>query len=111
MDRLAASPYTHETDDPFAGDCEPIVLPVPLAAPASAPRGWHLRVRAKFMLACIFAMAWTAFSVWLSLPWLRELAGHTHWAFAVIAITFIAYVPGFMNAFLLSTLTLDRQPA
>jgi biofilm PGA synthesis N-glycosyltransferase PgaC len=74
-------------------------------------RAWYLSVRAKFALAFAFAVAWTGFSVWLSLPWLHDLAGHTGMAFALIAITFIAYVPGFMNAFLLSTLTLDRKPA
>src|SRR5690606_9348376 len=66
---------------------------------------------AKFTIACAIAIAWTAFSVWPSLTWLHELATVTSLAFAVIAITFIAYVPGFMNAFLLSTLSLDRKPA
>ena len=64
----------------------------------------------KFTIACVIAIAWTAFSVWLSLTWVHELAAVTSLAFAVIAITFIAYVPGFMNAFLLSTLSLDRKP-
>lgn len=33
-----------------------------------------------------------------------------NWPFAIIAITFIAYVPGFMNAFMVSTLLSDRRP-
>ncbi len=57
------------------------------------------------------AAAWTALSVWLSLPWLGDVSRLTHPAFALIAITFIAYVPGFMNAFLFVTLALDRRPA
>jgi poly-beta-1,6-N-acetyl-D-glucosamine synthase len=70
----------------------------------------YLRLPLKFALALTIAASWTALSVWLSLTWLRELAAVTSEAFAVIAITFIAYVPGFMNAFLLSTLMLDRKP-
>ena len=50
-------------------------------------RAWYLSVRAKFALAFAFAVAWTGFSVWLSLPWLHDLAGHTGMAFALIAIT------------------------
>lgn len=70
----------------------------------------YLPLMAKFICACLLAFSWTALSVWLSLPWVRDLAVVTSLAFAVITITFIAYVPGFMNAFLLSSLLLDRKP-
>ena len=49
-------------------------------------------------------------SVWLSARWVNDLALVAGWAIAVIAIGFIAYVPGFMNAFLISTLLFDRKP-
>ena len=80
------------------------------AAGASTGKGLYLPLPLKFALACSFAIAWTALSVWLSFRWLDDLAGATNFAFALIAITFIAYLPGFMNAFLLSTLVLDRRP-
>ncbi|NNE61400.1 MAG: glycosyltransferase [Woeseia sp.] len=70
----------------------------------------YLPLRAKFALACALAFSWMTLSIWLSLPWLQELASVTGFVLAVFVITFIAYVPGFMNAFLLSTLLLDRQP-
>ncbi|MBY4636213.1 glycosyltransferase [Sphingopyxis sp. XHP0097] len=70
----------------------------------------YLSVRAKFMLALGIAIAWTSFSVVLSQRWMAELAAVTSWTFALIAIGFIAYVPGFMNAFLIATLALDRRP-
>jgi biofilm PGA synthesis N-glycosyltransferase PgaC len=73
-------------------------------------RDQYLPVRAKFTLAFLIAALWVAFSVWLSLNWVHELGAVTNLAFAVIVITFIAYIPGFMNAFLLSTLLLDRRP-
>lgn len=72
--------------------------------------GFYLPLPAKFALAVSLAIGWTAMSVWLSLGWVHDLAGVTSLAFAVTAITFIAYVPGFMNAFLLSTLLFDRKP-
>ena len=70
------------------------------AAPQS--RRAYIPLRVKFALSCLIALAWTALSVWLSLPWIEDLATVTGLAVAVLVITFIAYLPGFMNAFLLS---------
>jgi poly-beta-1,6-N-acetyl-D-glucosamine synthase len=77
---------------------------------AESRRRVYLTVQAKFAVALAIAISWTLVSVWLSQAWLADLAGITNWAFALLAIGFIAYVPGFMNAFLLSTLMLDRRP-
>jgi len=57
------------------------------------------------------AIAWTVLSMALSQPWLHDLSAVTHPVFAVLAITFIAYVPGFMNTFLFAALVMDRRPA
>ena len=70
----------------------------------------YFSVPEKFFLAFTLAVLWVSFSVWLSQRWLEDLAAVTNWPFALIAIGFIAYVPGFMNAFLLGTLLLDRRP-
>lgn len=70
----------------------------------------YIPVRAKFTIAVIVAFLWTFFSVWVSARWMDELGAVTHWLFALVAITFIAYVPGFMNAFLVTSLLLDRRP-
>lgn len=71
----------------------------------------YIPLRVKFALSFVIAAAWTGLSVWLSLPWLEDLASVTGLALAVFVITFIAYIPGFMNAFLLSTLSFDRKPS
>src|SRR5690606_25453917 len=71
-------------------------------------RRLYLGLRGKFILSLVIAATWTALSVWLSRRWLVDLAAVTNWAFALVAIGFIAYVPGFMNAFLIATLSLDR---
>ena len=70
----------------------------------------YLTVPVKFAFAFALALSWTALSVWLSMRWLQDLASVTNWAFSIISVTFIAYVPGFMNAFLLSTLMFDQRP-
>lgn len=111
MDRFVDSKSCPAHDqggfDPVAKD------EVVLSAPGLDQRqgtGFYLPLRAKFAIAFVVAVTWTALSVWLSLPWLEDLAAVTGFAFAVIVIAFIAYVPGFMNALLLSTLALDRKP-
>lgn len=73
-------------------------------------RRFYLTIPVKFVFAILLAIAWTTLSVWLSKRWLIDLANITNWPFAVITISFIAYVPGFMNAFLISTLAFDRRP-
>ncbi len=70
----------------------------------------YVPVRVKFGIAVAVALAWLIFSIWLSGRWLDELGAATHPLFALVAITFIAYVPGFMNAFMVATLLLDRRP-
>lgn len=74
-------------------------------------RGVYFPVATKFAIALSIAIAWTAFSVWVSQPWLQDLSNVVGWGLAVFVITFIAYVPGFMNSFLISSILLDRRPA
>lgn len=99
---LLSSPETTQTESPAAGTVAP-------AAAAKRER-LYLTVPQKFSVAVTIALAWTALSVWLSSPWLNDLAELTNWPFAIIAIGFIAYVPGFMNAFMISSLSFDRRP-
>ena len=70
---------------------------------------WAGRARRRhlvYMSSLAFALAWMVFSLWLSLPWLADLGRLSHPVIAITVLTFIAYVPGFMNAFLLSSLVL-----
>ncbi|TZF91437.1 glycosyltransferase family 2 protein [Cognatilysobacter lacus] len=73
-------------------------------------RRTYVPVRIKYALALAFASAWTTFSVVLSLPWLHSLTEVFGRVLALVSIGFIAYVPGFMQAFLLATIALDRRP-
>ncbi|MFP5346218.1 MAG: glycosyltransferase family 2 protein [Actinomycetes bacterium] len=81
----------------------------PQAEPAPGG-GRYLPVAAKFWISTTAAVTWMAFSVWLSLPWLEQLAQLTGLAFAVAVIALIAWAPGWLVAFLAVSLLLDRQP-
>ena len=88
---------------------------------AQLARGWqpdrireeaHRRDRwavGRFGLSMILALAWVVFSIWLSLPWLSDLGGLTHPLAALFVLAFVAYVPGFMNAFLMASLVLRPE--
>ncbi|MCP5401007.1 MAG: glycosyltransferase family 2 protein [Novosphingobium sp.] len=65
----------------------------------------------KFAIALFLAAAWTTLSVWLARPWLHDLGQLTHPAVAFAIISAIAFIPGFMFAFMLASLLLDRRPA
>jgi biofilm PGA synthesis N-glycosyltransferase PgaC len=83
--------------------------PIKEAAEPSKP-GFYLPIPAKFAIAISASVLWAALSVWLALPWLRDLEELSNWPFAWFAIGGIAIVPGFMNAFLITSLLLDRRP-
>lgn len=70
----------------------------------------YLSVRIKFVLALIGASIWTLLSAWLANTWFQDLALHVGFPLAVFLIGGIAIVPGFMNSFLLFSLTLDKRP-
>lgn len=94
----------------------PVVVPPsppPTPAPVAAPtrsRRLYLSVPAKFSLALAFSTAWTVLSIYLSLPWLRDLAGLVGMPLAVFAVAGIAILPGMMNSFLVMALLVDRRP-
>lgn len=84
--------------------------PLPLQKRGDRGGRLYIPVRAKYGFALVFAIVWTALSVWLSLPWADGLAALVGRAWALFLISFIAYVPGFMQAFLLATIVMDRRP-
>lgn len=86
--------------------------PAPLAAASTAPRRRrYLPVRAKFSLALAAALAWGILSYGIATPWIAALALHIGSGAAHLVIFGIALLPGFMNAFMVSSLLLDHRPA
>jgi len=74
-------------------------------------RSFYLSIRSKFSIALVVALVWTTLSVYLAGAWMHDLASLTSPMFSLWALTFIAFVPGFMNAFLATSLLLDARPA
>lgn len=84
---------------------------VPGVPPEEASRRrFYLPVAAKFVIATAFAFCWMGLSIWWSLSWVSSLGRDLSLPVAVLAITFLAYVPGWLVAFLAISLLLDRQP-
>lgn len=81
-----------------------------VAAAAPGWRAFYLPVRLKFGIALLVAVGWTVLSIWLSAAWLADLIDWIGKPPALLLVTFIAYVPGFMNAFLITTILLDHRP-
>ena len=55
-------------------------------------------------------MVWVVFSVIISIPWLNDLSQLVSKPLAILIIAGIGYIPGYINAFIVVSLLLDRQP-
>lgn len=73
-------------------------------------RSFYLSVNNKFQLAAAGGLLWMMLSIYLALPWVRELSSAIGPVLAIFAIAGIAIIPGFMNAFLLIGLSMDKRP-
>lgn len=78
--------------------------------PKLKPKRLYVTVTQKFWLSHIFAILWLLFSIYISLPWFEDLANVVTPIGAGFIIIGIAYIPGYMNSFLLMSLLLDKQP-
>jgi biofilm PGA synthesis N-glycosyltransferase PgaC len=83
----------------------------PGAAPTDAHSRMYLSVRWKFTLSLLAAFAWAAFSYLAARAWLADLSRIVGTVPSHLAIFGIAILPGFMNAFLIASLCLDRRPS
>ncbi|MGE8206545.1 glycosyltransferase family 2 protein [Heyndrickxia sp. NPDC080065] len=71
---------------------------------------YYLTVKFKFWASHFIALIWMVFSICISYPWIADLAKIVTFPIAVIIITGIAYIPGYLNAFLIMSLLFDKQP-
>jgi biofilm PGA synthesis N-glycosyltransferase PgaC len=70
----------------------------------------YIPVKNKFTISIIVGLIWMVISICFSLPWINELSVHITLPAAILVIAGIAYIPGYMNAFMVTSLLLDRQP-
>ena len=86
-------------------------LPPGSAPPEAMPKpGFYLSVNNKFQIAIAGGLAWMLLSIYLAMPWIGELSNVIGRPGALFAIAGIAIIPGFMNAFLLIGLSMDKRP-
>lgn len=79
--------------------------------PAPSRReGVYIPVRWKFGLSMLAGLAWMAFSIIAADAWIHDLSRVLGTVPAYLAIYGVAVIPGFMNAFLVASLLLDRRP-
>lgn len=70
----------------------------------------YLKVNTKFQLALTIATLWGIFSTWAAQFWFADLSAIIGWFLAGFLILFIAVVPGFINAFMVFSLMMDKRP-
>jgi poly-beta-1,6-N-acetyl-D-glucosamine synthase len=82
------------------------------APPARVERPDGLYVPLKLRVVFTFAagLLWLCFSVWLSRSWIRTLGQDITPPLAILVITGIALIPGYLNIQLLTSIIVDRPP-
>jgi len=81
----------------------------PLRVPPER-RKLYVPVKGKFIISTAFASVWISVSWFLAQHWLAELAQVVGDMPAAVIVFFIALLPGFLNAHILSSVILDRPP-
>lgn len=73
-------------------------------------KNFYIPVAKKFLVGHILSFMWMIFSIYLSLNWVRDFSEIVTLPVAIIIITGIAYIPGYLSSFLVVSLIMDRQP-
>jgi biofilm PGA synthesis N-glycosyltransferase PgaC len=71
---------------------------------------FYLPVYVKFIIALILAVLWGFLSAVLARKWINDLATVVGITLSYLIIYGIAVIPGFMNAFLIACLFMDKRP-
>ena len=71
---------------------------------------FYTPVMAKFWISIAISSLWVIFSIIVARPWLYDLSEIIGFIPALFIITFVAFAPGFLVAFVSVSLLLDRQP-
>lgn len=71
---------------------------------------YYISVNAKFIISTLMGLLWAWFSLWIAAAWILEMSILFGPIITYFVIYGIAIIPGFMNAFLITTLLIDRRP-
>jgi poly-beta-1,6-N-acetyl-D-glucosamine synthase len=77
---------------------------------AAPTRRLYVNVPTKLVAMLVFATLWMSLSLWLALPWVRDLADLIGSFLAWAVVGGLALVPGYATAFMLAGLLLDKRP-
>lgn len=64
----------------------------------------------KLAINLTISLLWVAFAVWISQPWVADMAREVHIIFAWTVLMGVAVVPGWATMFILLSLLSDRRP-
>ncbi|NSL52921.1 glycosyltransferase family 2 protein [Calidifontibacillus erzurumensis] len=70
----------------------------------------YIPLKLKLYFAHVFAFLWLLFSIYLSKNWVHNLGEVTTLPIALFIIAGVAYIPGYINAFMVFGLLFDKQP-
>ena len=101
-------PPSDDLTRPTTGGSAPLVETEGLV-PVS-DRRFYLRVRTRFLISVAVALAWAGFSLWLSIPWIEDLASYVTLPIAILIVAGIALIPGYLNMQLIMSIA-ARPPA
>jgi biofilm PGA synthesis N-glycosyltransferase PgaC len=73
-------------------------------------RDFYIPLTVRVAITFAAGIAWVCFSVWLSRGWIATLGHDITLPLAIVVITGIALIPGYLNIQLLSSIMLDRPP-
>jgi biofilm PGA synthesis N-glycosyltransferase PgaC len=68
----------------------------------------YLRVSTRFKISVCCGLAWMALSTWVAWPWIDDLSQSLSLPVALMLITGIALIPGYLNVQLVTSLLLDH---
>jgi biofilm PGA synthesis N-glycosyltransferase PgaC len=71
---------------------------------------FYIPLNARVALTFAAGLLWVCFSLWLSRTWIKTLGHDITTPVAILVITGIAIIPGYLNIQLLSSIVLDRPP-
>jgi biofilm PGA synthesis N-glycosyltransferase PgaC len=110
--------------DVLAAPTATTVPAAPALAPAAAPtfdrrrhpeppgverrRRIYMPLNLRVALTMVAGLLWIGFSIWLSQSWITTLGHDITLPLAILLITGIALIPGYLNIQLLSSVLLDR---
>jgi biofilm PGA synthesis N-glycosyltransferase PgaC len=74
------------------------------------PPRWmpYLRISTRFKLSVLCGIVWMCLSAWLAWPWISDLASSLTLPVALVVITGIALIPGYLNVQLVTSLLVDH---